>query len=100
MANIELVGTVREVQPATVYIDGDPIPGFDVTLEQKGYSAYCKQQGFEYYPPRVRGTAAKFGIEPALGSELRLLARAEASKPNKEGKVYVNLKLKSVLDAK
>lgn len=100
MANLELVGKVTEVQPAKVYVDGDAIPGFDVTISQDGYADFCKQQGFDYYPPRVRGTHAKWGEEPAVGSVVRLIARAEASRPNKEGKVYVNLRLKSVLSAK
>jgi len=93
MASIELRGTVAEIKPCEVYVDGDAMPGHEITLNQPDFEAYNTSQGMKYFPPKVRIGAHRLKVVPNYGDLVRIFCRTSARRGSGENasKTYVNM---------
>lgn len=99
MAVLELQGVVTEVTPCEVYVDGDKLPGYDVTLNQPNVAAGLAESKWGYFPPRFRITAHRLGgYDPAIGD--KVIAQVSTKVNVKDDKTYVNFNGRALALAK
>jgi len=99
MAVLQLVGVLTEVNPCEVYVDGDALPGYDVTLNQPGVAESLKDSKWGYFPPRLRITRHRLGgYEPAIGD--KVVAEVSTKVNVKDDKTYVNFNGRALALAK